>query len=87
MRQDYQVIISWGLSGGEDGGNGADGANGAGGAGAGVKVRCFCLDKLVNMFYDMQSGVKVRDGKCHGYDGYIRVKKLGSWGKKFGRPK
>ena len=28
-----------------------------------------------------------RVGKCHGYDGYIRVKKLGSWGKKFGRPK
>ena len=29
----------------------------------------------------------IRDGKCHGYDGYIRVKKLASWGKKFGRPK
>ena len=28
-----------------------------------------------------------RFGKCHGYDGYIRVKKLASWGKKFGRPK
>ena len=28
-----------------------------------------------------------RVGKCHGYDGYIRIKKLGSWGKKFGRPK
>ena len=28
-----------------------------------------------------------RVGKCHGYDGYIRVKKLASWGKKFGRPK
>ena len=23
-------------------------------------------------------------GKCHGYDGYIRVKKLASWGKNFG---
>ena len=22
-------------------------------------------------------------GKCHRYDGYIRVKKLASWGKKF----
>ena len=31
--------------------------------------------------------IKVRVGKCHGYDGYIRVKKLASWGKKFGRPK
>ena len=30
---------------------------------------------------------KGRVGKCHGYDGYIRVKKLASWGKKFGRPK
>ena len=28
-----------------------------------------------------------RVGKCHGYDGYIPVKKLASWGKKFGRPK
>ena len=28
-----------------------------------------------------------RVGKCHGYDGYIRVKKLASWGKKFGRLK
>ena len=28
-----------------------------------------------------------RVGKCHGYDGYIRVKKLANWGKKFGRPK
>ena len=28
-----------------------------------------------------------RVGKCHGYDGYIRVKKFGSWGKKFGRSK
>ena len=28
-----------------------------------------------------------RVGKCHGYDGYIRVKKLASLGKKFGRPK
>ena len=28
-----------------------------------------------------------RVGKCHGYDGYIRVKRLASWGKKFGRPK
>ena len=27
------------------------------------------------------------DGKCHGYDRYIREKKLASWGKKFGRPK
>ena len=31
--------------------------------------------------------LKSRVGKCHGYDGYIRVKKLGSWGKNFGRPK
>ena len=31
--------------------------------------------------------VNIRVGKCHGYDGYIRVKKLASWGKKFGRPK
>ena len=23
-----------------------------------------------------------RVGKCHGYDGYIRVKKLASWSKK-----
>ena len=30
---------------------------------------------------------KNRVGKCQGYDGYIRVKKLASWGKKFGRPK
>ena len=30
---------------------------------------------------------KGRVGKCHGYDGYIRVKKLASWGKKFGRLK
>ena len=30
---------------------------------------------------------RCRVGKCHGYDGYIRVKKLASWGKKFGRPK
>ena len=29
----------------------------------------------------------IRVGKCHGYGGYIRVKKLASWGKKFGRPK
>ena len=29
----------------------------------------------------------IRVAKCHGYDGYIRVKELGSWGKKFGRPK
>ena len=28
-----------------------------------------------------------RVAKCHGFDGYIRVKKLASWGKKFGRPK
>ena len=28
-----------------------------------------------------------RVGKCHGYDGYIRVKKLATWGKKFERPK
>ena len=28
-----------------------------------------------------------RVGKCHGYDGYIRVKKLASLGKKFGTPK
>ena len=27
---------------------------------------------------------KNRVAKCHGYDGYIRVKKLASWGKKFG---
>ena len=26
-----------------------------------------------------------RVGKCHGYGGYIRVKKLEGWGKKFGR--
>ena len=25
--------------------------------------------------------------KYHGYDGYIRVKNLASWGKKFGRAK
>ena len=34
---------------------------------------------------DFYTGDRV--GKCHGYDGYIRVKKLASWGKKFGRPK
>ena len=34
-----------------------------------------------------ENEVMVRVGKCHGYDGYIRVKKLASWGKKFGRPK
>ena len=28
-----------------------------------------------------------RVAKCHGYDGFIRVKKLASWSKKFGRPK
>ena len=28
-----------------------------------------------------------RDGKCHGYDGYIRVKKLASSGKNLGRTK
>ena len=28
-----------------------------------------------------------RVGKCHGYGGYIRVKILASWGKKFGRLK
>ena len=28
-----------------------------------------------------------RDGKCHGYDGYIRVKKLSSMGKNLGRTK
>ena len=26
-----------------------------------------------------------RVAKCHGYGGYIRVKKLEGWGKKFGR--
>ena len=31
--------------------------------------------------------VNIRVGKCHGYDGYIRVKKLASWGKKVGRLK
>ena len=35
----------------------------------------------------MGEGGSDRAGKCHGYDGYIRVKELGSWGKKFGRPK
>ena len=30
---------------------------------------------------------KTRVGKCHGYDGYIRVKKLASSGKKFGKTK
>ena len=33
------------------------------------------------------NGGIIRVGKCHGYDRYIRVKKLGSWGKMFGRPK
>ena len=28
-----------------------------------------------------------RVAKCHGYDGYIRVKELASWGKKFRRAK
>ena len=28
-----------------------------------------------------------RVAKCHGYDGYIRVKELASWGKKLGRNK
>ena len=26
-----------------------------------------------------------RVAKCHGYDGFIRVKKLASWSKKFGK--
>ena len=26
-----------------------------------------------------------RVAKCHGYDGYIRVKIFAGWGKKFGR--
>ena len=30
---------------------------------------------------------KIRVAKCHGYDGYIRAKKLASWGNKFGRTK
>ena len=37
--------------------------------------------KVEQMFKHQQCRV----GKCHGYDGYIRVKKLASWGKKFGR--
>ena len=37
--------------------------------------------------YDGDDDDADRVGKCHGYDGYIRVKKLASWGKKFGRPK
>ena len=40
----------------------------------------------VNSEESQQSSI-CRVGKCHGYDGYIRVKKLPSWGKKFGRPK
>ena len=28
--------------------------------------------------------IQNRDVKCHGYDGYIRVKILGSWGKSLG---
>ena len=47
-----------------------------------------CEDGIYIHFLDEEK-IKVSDrvGKCHGYDGYIRVKKLGSWGKKFGRPK
>ena len=33
------------------------------------------------MYWDSPARV----AKCHGYGGYIRVKKLGGWGKKFGR--
>ena len=31
--------------------------------------------------------IKHRVAKCHGYDGYTRVKKLASWGKNIGRVK
>ena len=31
--------------------------------------------------------VTFRVAKCHGYDGYIRVKELANWGKKLGRNK
>ena len=40
------------------------------------------------LFYQVVCGAaETRAGKCHGSDGYIRVKKLASWGKKFGRLK
>ena len=49
------------------------------------------LDQHHNQFKPNKDGKDAngdeRVGKCHGYDGYIRVKKLASWGKKFGRPK
>ena len=37
------------------------------------------------MYDNLSIGSHPRVAKCHGYDGYIRVKVFGSWGKKFGR--
>ena len=45
------------------------------------------VTNLYRNIYKDKDKVKHRVGKCHGYDGYIRVKKMGSWGKKFRRPK
>ena len=54
----------------------------------GFKQACVVSDNNELREVNIHSiNVKVRVGKCHGYDGYIRVKKLGSWGKKFGMPK
>ena len=42
------------------------------------------LDSVRNS-YDVLSVTTTRVAKCHGYGGYIRVKKLEGWGKKSGR--
>ena len=51
----------------------------------GINIKLQTARKLLNVGWWRWWWSRV--GKCHGYDGYIRVKKLASWGKKFGRPK
>ena len=52
-------------------------------------AKCWTYNALQKCWYDWKNFIVniFRVGKCHGYDGYIRVNKLDSWGKKFWRPK
>ena len=47
-------------------------------------VTTLCQQKSQHFPLDL---VIIRVAKCHGYGGCIRVKKLPSWGKKFGKTK
>ena len=41
------------------------------------------MNIMIAIRKDMMMVMKSRVAKCHGYDGYIRVKIFAVWGKKF----